>query len=37
LEPKEILGGLVIIRVAVAALADERLAGQSWRGRFKPK
>src|SRR5918994_7785223 len=36
-EPREILGGLVIIRVAVAALADQRLAGQSWRGRFKLK
>jgi hypothetical protein len=35
LEPREILGGLVIIRVAVAALADQRLAGQLWRGRLQ--
>jgi|SRR5215211_3951824 len=32
LGPEGIRGGLVIVRVAVAALAGQRLAGQIWRG-----
>src|SRR5215218_4489223 len=35
LEPREILGGLVIVRVVVAALAHQRPTGQLWRGRLQ--
>jgi hypothetical protein len=32
LDPRGIRGGLVIVRVAVAALGDQRPTGQLWRG-----